>query len=101
EIDVEELLSQDTSAFSDPATAFRYFWLLFRNQSFVGQAQYREGREVVASFLDQLLSDSEDYAKELGDRLKERVFEDIFPYISEGFISFIRKRDGVQADLSQ
>ncbi len=101
EIDVEELLSQDTSEFSDPATAFRYFWLLFRSQSFVGQAQYEEGREIVASFLDQLFSHSEDYAKELGDRLKERVFEDIFPYISEGFISFIQKRDRAQADLSQ
>jgi hypothetical protein len=101
EIDVEELLSLDTSEFSDPATAFRYFWLLFRSQSFVGQALYREGREVVASFLDQLFSDSEDYAKELGDRLKERVFEDIFPHISEGFISLVRKRDGAQADLSQ
>ena len=101
EIDVEELLSQDTSEFSDPATAFRYFWLLFRSQSFVGKAQYREGREVVASFLDRLFSDSEDYATELGERLKGRVFDDIFPHISEGFISLIRKRDGVQADLSQ
>ncbi|MHB8203095.1 MAG: Eco57I restriction-modification methylase domain-containing protein [Desulfomonilaceae bacterium] len=101
EIDVEELLSQDTSEFSDLATAFRYFWLLFRKQSFVGQAQHREGRAVVASFLDQLFNDSENYAKELGDRLKERIFEDIFPHISDGFISFILKRDGAQADLSQ
>jgi hypothetical protein len=37
----------------------------------------------------------------LGDRLKERIFEEIFPICAEGFISYIRQRDGKRADLSQ
>ena len=51
--------------------------------------------------LDQLLLYSEDYAKELGERLKERIFEDIFPHLAAGFIAFIRQRDGLHADISQ
>lgn len=101
EIDVEELLCNDMTEPFDPATAFRYFWLLFRSHSFVLKARPWDGRTVVGSFLDQLFSDSEDYAKKLGDRLKKRIFEDVFPHMSEGFISFIRKRDGAQADFSQ
>jgi hypothetical protein len=58
-------------------------------------------RKFSLSMLDQLLLDSEDYAKELGERLKDRVFEDVFPYLAEGFIEHIRRRDGVRAELSQ
>lgn len=63
-------------------------------------------RKSVEDFRDVLMNgdvpiNGRDYAEEFGDRLKGRVFDDIFPHISEGFVSFIRKRDGVQADLSQ
>jgi hypothetical protein len=60
EIDLEEAI-----AANDQITALKYWWLMFRQQAFTG-------------FLDDLLKNSADYAKELGDRLKDRVFEDIF-----------------------
>ena len=91
EIDLEETLAQPGPQGSDAAEAFRYFWLIFRGKAFESQP----------SFLDDILSGSEAYAKKLGDRLKERIFEEIFPICAEGFISYIRQRDGKRAELSQ
>lgn len=91
EIDLEETLAQPGPQGNDAAEAFRYFWLFFRGKAFESQP----------SFLDDILSGSEAYAKKLGDRLKERIFEEIFPIFSEGFIAHIHQRDGKCADLSQ
>src|SRR6266568_8392559 len=43
-------------------------------------------RPDMPSFLDTLISESERYARELGERLKERIFFEIFPHFAEGFI---------------
>lgn len=91
EIDLEETLAQPGVQGNDAAEAFRYFWLFFRGKAF----------ESEPSFLDEILSGSETYAKKLGDRLKERIFEEIFPIFAEGFIAHIRQREGKRADLSQ
>ena len=61
----------------------------------------REGKTVLLTWLDQLLLESADYAKELGERLKDRVFEQVFPHLAAGFITYIRERDGIDSDLSQ
>ncbi|RLT36734.1 MAG: hypothetical protein DWI57_14410 [Chloroflexi bacterium] len=68
EIDLDEAIHAP-----EQRTALQYWWLFFRSQAFQG-------------FLDGLLQKSADYAKELGDRLKGRVFTDIFPHFAEGFI---------------
>jgi len=99
EIDLEEALAS-----SDPNEFFRYFWLLFRAAAFVPQpvsgaeqaaslnfdlgleTGEPEGQAQKLSFLDRLLEESEAFAKRLGDRLKDRVFEEIFPQFGEGFI---------------
>jgi hypothetical protein len=101
EIDVEELLSETGPYAGDFAEAFGYFWLIFRAASFVPHPVVREGTEQHQSFLDLLLLESAEYAKDLGDRLKERVFEEVFPYLAEGFVADIRRRDGEAADLSE
>jgi hypothetical protein len=90
EIDLEE-----TIASREPDLAFRYFWLFFRARAFAADPRLN-GR----SFLDEIFDGSAQFAKELGERLKERVFEQIFPYFAEGFIQAIRAREGSQADLS-
>lgn len=100
EIDLEEILAA-TGPQADPADAFRYFWLLFRRQAFEPVEVAREGKTVSLSFLDQLVVESEDYAKALGERLKARVFEEVFPHLAAGFIAHIRQRDGVGANVSQ
>ena len=72
EVDLEEAL-----AAPDQITALKYWWLFYRQEAFTG-------------FLDDLLQKSADYAKELGDRLKDRVFTEIFPHFAAGFIHNIR-----------
>ena len=81
EIDLEEAL-----AASDPNEFFRYFWLLFRAAAFVPQPVPHEGQTQSGSFLDRLLEENEAFAKRLGEHLKDRVFEHIFPQFAEGFI---------------
>lgn len=101
EIDLEDVLAQAGPHAADPSESFRYFWLLFRQQSFEPAEVQREGKKVSLPLLDQLLLDSENYAKELGERLKDRVFEQVFPHLATGFINHIRERDSLEADLSQ
>ena len=101
EIDLEEVLAQAGRHAADPAEAFRYFWLLFRCQAFEQVEVEREGKKVSLSLLDQLFLASEDYARELGERLKERVFEEVFPHLAAGFIAHMRERDGLHTGLSQ
>jgi hypothetical protein len=74
EIDLEEAI-----AANDQLTALKYWWLMFRRQAFTG-------------FLDKLLKNSAEYAKELGDRLKDRVFVEIFPQFAKGFIADMRAK---------
>jgi len=85
EIDLDETL-----AMGDPNVAFRYFWLLFRAEAFVPHEVVRDGQARSLSFLDELVEESESYAKGLGERLKERVFEEIFPHFAAGFIEHLK-----------
>jgi len=81
EIDLEEAI-----AANDQITALKYWWLMFRREAFTG-------------FLDELLKNSADYAKELGDRLKDRVFVEIFPQFAKGFIADMRAQGVKEADI--
>lgn len=101
EIDLEEVLAETGPKATDPSESFRYFWLMFRSQAFVPEQVVREGKEQSLCFLDRLLLESEDYAKKLGERLKSRVFEQVFPRLAEGFIHHIRQTDGSDTDLNQ
>ena len=94
EIDLEETLAME-----DPNRAFRYFWLFFRLDAFVNREVVRDGRSREMCFLDEVLADSEEYAKRLGERLKERVFERIFSHFAEGFIEHLRGQAGLAAPL--
>lgn len=80
EVDLEEAFSAP-----DRVTALKYWWLFFRRAAFEG-------------FLDDLRRFSADYAKELGQRLKNRVFEEIFPHFAAGLIADLRAR-GLSPDL--
>ena len=90
EIDLEETL-----AMADPNRAFRYFWLFFRLKAFVTREALQDGPTRESSFLDRVLDESESYAKGLGERLKERVFEEVFPYFAEGFIEHLKGQVGM------
>ena len=85
EIDLEETL-----AMSDPNLAFRYFWLFFRAKAFEPRDVPSRGESCRMSFVEEMVAESEDYAKELGENLKKRVFEEIFPHFARGFIEHLR-----------
>jgi len=105
EIDLKEILAAPTQLASpstfDLSDSFKYFSLFFRREAFEPRTEVIAGEERKATFLDSLLRGSEEYAKRLGERLKDRVFEDVFIHFAEGFIEFIKRRDGEDADLSQ
>ena len=90
EIDLDETL-----AMADPNEAFRYFWLFFRRSGFVTREVQRDGQARELSFLDRLLDEGESYAKGLGERLKERVFEQVFPHFAAGFIEHLKGQVGM------
>ena len=94
EIDLEETLASP-----DVDQAFRYFWLFFRAAGFDPHPGPLPGRERVV-FLDFLLDESASYAKALGERLKDRVFGEIFPYFAEGFIKHSHVEQWSDEDLS-
>ena len=80
------------------AEGFRYFWLLFRRQAFAARAGVRKGAKPL-SLLDRFY-ESEQYAAQLGENLKRRVFDEIFPMLAEGFVGIQRAR-GRAAELTQ
>src|SRR5690606_20476672 len=77
----------NASGETDPNEAFRYWWLFFRSQAFQPQESH-------ACWLDAVLLGSRDYAKRLGDRLKDRVFLTIFPHLAQGFLDDRKQRLG-------
>src|ERR1035438_3623769 len=101
EIDLQEILAETGAAASSPGDAFPFFWLLFRREAFTEQETDWDGGRLKLSFLDLLLRQSQQYAKELGESLKRRVFEDIFPHLAQGFITNIRTQAGGQAEFGE
>lgn len=81
EVDLEEILAME-----DPQEAFRYFWLLFRAEAFRPKPHSIEGETKEVCLLDYLLLESETYARELGEKLKDNIFKNIFPKLAKGFI---------------
>jgi hypothetical protein len=101
EIDLEEALAarapeagRSGDAAWDRGKAFRYFWLLFRAAAFEPREARVAGDAGVVPFVERLLLESGEYAKELGERLKERVFEEVFPDLARGFIAYMGHADG-------
>jgi hypothetical protein len=87
EVDLVEALM--ASGDTDPNEAFRYWWLFLRPAAFQSTAVGQW------CWLDDVLLGSREYAKRLGDRLKERVFLTIFPHLAHGFLEDRKQRLGL------
>ncbi|UCC31060.1 MAG: hypothetical protein JSU86_02050, partial [Phycisphaerales bacterium] len=87
--DLEEALA--ASGETDPNEAFRYWWLFFRSQAF----EPTTDEEKAPSWLDTIVTGSRDYAKRLGERLKDCIFVEIFPHLARGFLTDRRHRLGL------
>src|SRR5713101_9596286 len=96
EIDLEEVLAQPLA---HREHAFRYFWLFFRSAAFISTERLANGEKQQLCFLDSLVNESERYARELGERLKDRVFYEIFPHFARGFILYARRAAQLPANL--
>src|SRR6266496_1216843 len=96
EIDLEETLAQSPAHLE---YAFRYFWLFFRAAAFIPAGRIVDGEKRQVCFLDSLVSESERYARELGERLKDRVFFEIFPHFARGFIIYAKRAGQLPASL--
>jgi hypothetical protein len=79
EVDLVEALT--ASGDTDPNEAFRYWWLFLRPSAFTPRPESED------CWLDDILQRSRDYAKRLGDRLKDRIFLTIFPHLTAGFLA--------------
>jgi TaqI-like C-terminal specificity domain len=88
EVDLVEALT--ASGDTDPNEAFRYWSLFFRPDAFrsspLAPPGRGAGREGAACWLDGILQGSREYAKRLGERLKDRIFLTIFPHLAQGFL---------------
>ena len=88
EVDLVEALT--ASGDTDPNEAFRYWWLFLRPRAFSRETQASADR----CWLDDILLGSREYAKRLGDRLKDRIFLTIFPHLAQGFLVDRKQRLG-------
>jgi hypothetical protein len=98
EIDLEETLALPSGYLVD---AFRYFWLFFRNAAFQRAEQFVQGQSQQRSFLDHVLGESTRYARTLGEKLKNRVFDEIFLHFARGFILQARRNNQLPANLTE
>ena len=88
EVDLEDLLLKKNAA------DFLYFYLFFRKDAFV---QDSHGK----TFLDHVLASSTEYAAELSDRLKAKVFEEIFPHLARGFLHYRKSALGIKTETDE
>src|SRR2546425_7545033 len=88
EVDLENLLLKGD------LQAFLYFFLFFRKEAFLKESHGK-------SFLDRVLEGSTHYATELSDRLKDKVFDDIFPHLARGFLRYRKKEMGIQTETEE
>ena len=79
----------------DPLTAdFKRFWLFFRRDAFTPDSQGR-------SFVQRIHEGSATYAREISDKLKELVFEEVMPEIAAGFVAYRRQQLGITAESEE
>ncbi|MCD6416145.1 MAG: N-6 DNA methylase, partial [Planctomycetes bacterium] len=68
---------------------FKRFCLFFRKAAF-------EPDETGRCFLDRLREGSQQYAAQVEDSLKKRVFDSVAPAIAEGFLHNLREQSGIE-----
>jgi len=83
-----------TTHHETPLTAFKTFWLFFRRDGFLPDAQGR-------SFLQRVREGSTTYARQISDKLKELVFEQVMPEVTGGFVAYRYHELGVQEESEE
>lgn len=73
-----------------PEAAVGYLWLLFSSDALVEGGTFQE-----------ILERSEDYAAELGSRLRERVYREVIPHLSRAVVAAMASEEPSQDDLAR
>lgn len=73
---------------------FRRWWLFFRQQSFVPDAQGR-------SFVERIHEGSDTYARRISDTLKKLVYEKVMPEIAGGFVAYRHHQARVEQETGE
>lgn len=97
EVDLRELLDflpMDSPPTEEHLEQFRRWWLFFRREAFLPDAQGR-------SFLQRVHEGSTSYARQVSDRLKKLIFEQVMPEIAGGFVAYRRRQLGVEEETEQ
>ncbi len=74
--------------------AFKRFWLFFRRDAFLPDAGGRV-------FVQRVHEGSATYARQISDKLKELVFEEIMPEIAGGFVAYRHAQLGIQQETEE
>ncbi len=97
EVDLAPLLdSLPEGAQPSPAQLdqFRRWWLFFRRAALTPDAGGR-------SFVQRVHEGSATYARQISDKLKELVFEEVMPEIAGGFVAYRRQQTGVGEETEE
>ncbi len=73
---------------------FKRWWLFFRRAAFVPDAAGK-------SFVKRVHEGSATYAREISDKLKELVFQEVMPVIGGGFVDYRREHLGAEAETPE
>ncbi|RLC65941.1 MAG: restriction endonuclease, partial [Chloroflexi bacterium] len=87
-------LPTDGEPIPDQLDRFRRWWLFFRRDAFVPDAQGR-------CFVERVHAGSTTYARRISDVLKELVYEEVMPQIAGGFVAYRHHQMGVAEESEE
>ncbi|HSN75660.1 MAG TPA: restriction endonuclease, partial [Anaerolineae bacterium] len=94
EFDLAGLLGARGAESGERTEAFKRFWLFFRRAAFTPDSQGR-------SFVQRIHEGSASYAREISDKLKELVFDEVMPEIAAGFVAYRRQQMGLREETAE
>lgn len=89
-----DFLPPDGEPSPEQLDAFRRWWLFFRRDAFLPDAWGK-------SFVQRVHEGSTLYARQISDKLKELVFEEVMPLIAGGFVAYRYHRLGVREETEE
>lgn len=92
EIDLADIFAAPLPA--EAEEAFKRWWLFFRKDAFVSGGGGQ-------SFVQRVHTASTTYAREISDKLKQIVYEEVMPAIAGGFVAYRRHEQGMQQETPE
>jgi hypothetical protein len=89
-----DFLPENVEASPAQMDEFKRWWLFFRREAF----SVRVGGK---SFVQRVHEGSALYAREISDKLKELVFQEVMPEIAGGFVAYRRQQKGIAEETPE